>query len=182
MTALETPQSEGQSIPPPHRGGLLATAIDLGLRVEQKALARLAFLAPLATRVVLGLAFQQTGRGKLANLERTTEFFAGLGIPAPAANAMFIGSLELVGGIALIVGLATRPFAALLSSTMLVALLTADRESFLASWSSSAEQGPTDIVPFVFLLFLIWLVLLGPGKASLDAWIVSRFGRDTGRR
>jgi putative oxidoreductase len=128
----------------------------------------LAFLAPLATRIVIGLAFIQTGLGKWNHLDRTTEFFAGVGIPFPAANAVFIATLELVGGGALFAGLLTRPFAALLSCTMVVALMTADRQTFLSSWSSASEATPTDVTALVFLLFLLWLIFFGAGGASLD--------------
>src|SRR5436190_13824384 len=83
-------------------------------------------LAPLLTRIVIGQAFVQTGIGKWENFHDTVEFFASLGLPAPAANAAFTATLELVGGAALILGLGTNLFAALLSSTMVVALLTAD--------------------------------------------------------
>jgi putative oxidoreductase len=131
-------------------------------------LERLAFIAPLATRIVIGLAFVQTGLGKWAHLDRTSEFFAGLGIPFPGVNATFIATLELVGGGALVAGLLTRLFAAGLASTMVVALLTADRQAFLSSWTRASETSPTDVTSFVSLLFLLWLVLLGPGALSLD--------------
>jgi len=77
--------------------------------------------------------------------------------------------METFGGIALILGLFTRFFAGGLSITMVVALMTADKVDFLTSWGSAAEKSPTDIVPFVFLLFLIWLASYGAGKLSLDA-------------
>ena len=134
----------------------------------------LAFLAPLATRVVLGLAFLQTGLGKWRNFDNTIQFFASLGLPAPTANAALVATLELVGGIALILGLGTRFFALGLSSTMVVALLTADRADFLAAWAPASDKGPTDIVAFAFLLWLLWLVFYGAGTMSLDR-LVSRF-------
>jgi hypothetical protein len=59
--------------------------------------------------------------------------------------------------------------AAGLASTMVVALATADRESFLDALRMSGDQGLTDVVPFVFLLFLAWLAISGPGAVSLDA-------------
>ena len=129
---------------------------------------RLAFAAPLATRVVVGFTFMHTGWGKLHNLPRTVEFFSSLGIPFPTANAAFVSALELVGGVLLIAGLGTRVFAALLSGSMVVALLTADRQAFLTSWSASSDTTPTDVASFTMLLFLLWLVVSGPGKASLD--------------
>jgi uncharacterized membrane protein YphA (DoxX/SURF4 family) len=79
-----------------------------------------------------------------------------------------VATLELVGGIALMVGLFTRLFAAGLASTMVVALLTADKQRFLESWSTASEISPTDISAFVFLLFFAWLTLYGPGPVSLD--------------
>ena len=48
-------------------------------------------------------------------------------LPAPGLNAAFVSSLELVGGILLVVGLASRLIAVPLVINMLVAYLTADR-------------------------------------------------------
>ncbi len=143
---------------------LVQKSATLGLRVA----AALAFLAPLATRIVVGWAFYLTGSGKWAHFDNTVTFFTELGIPYPVANAAFVATLELVGGIALIVGLFTRLFAAGLASTMVVALLTADKQRFLESWSTASEISPTDISAFVFLLFFAWLALYGPGPVSLD--------------
>lgn len=139
-------------------------AAKLGLKIA----AALAFLAPLATRVVLGWAFYLTGSGKWAHFDNTVTFFTELGIPFPQANAAFVASLELVGGICLILGLLTRLMATGLASTMVVALLTADKARFVESWSTASEISPTDISAFVFLLFMLWLALLGPGALSLD--------------
>jgi len=140
---------------------------------------RLAFAAPLATRVVVGFTFMHTGWGKLHNLARTADFFSSLGIPFPGANATFVSALELVGGVALIAGLGARIFAALLSGSMTVALMTADRQAFLTSWSSASDTTPTDVASFTMLLFLLWLVFLGPGRASADHLV---FGPTKGRR
>jgi putative oxidoreductase len=138
---------------------------DLTLHVTNK----LGFIAPLATRIVIGLAFYQAGSGKFRHFENIVGFFQGLGIPFPAFNAGLVASMETVGGIMLILGLFTRFFASGLSITMVVALITADKAEFLASWGSAAENSPTDIVAFVFLLFLLWLIVYGAGKLSLDA-------------
>ena len=127
------------------------------------------FIAPLATRIVIGLAFIEAGTGKFRHFENVVGFFDGLGIPFPTFNAGLVASLETFGGIALILGLFTRFFAGGLSIKMVVALLTADKAKFLASLSVAAEQTPTDITAFVFLLFLLWLVFDGAGKLSLDA-------------
>ena len=138
---------------------------ELGLKVASA----LSFLAPLLTRLVVGQAFFLTGRGKWQHFENTVTFFTELGIPFPELNAAFVASLELAGGICLILGLFTRFMSAGLLSTMVVALLTADKERFLESWSPSSDIGPLDVSPFAFLLFLLWLTLYGPGAVSLDA-------------
>jgi putative oxidoreductase len=144
-------------------------AVALGLKVA----AALAFLPPLLTRLVMGQAFFLTGRGKIQNIDRIVEFFTSLGIPFPAANAVFISRLEYFGGMLLIAGLATRLVAFLLSSTMVVAMMTADKADFVGALTGAGEKGLTDVVPFVFLMFLLWLVIHGPGLLSLDrlAWL-----------
>jgi len=136
-----------------------------------------AFVAPLVTRLLIGQAFYQTGSGKLQNLEGVTAFFSGLGIPFPELNAAFVSRLELYGGLLLVVGLLTRLAALGLASTMVVALMTADRESFLTALRGGGDLGLTDVTPVVFLSFLLWLVFSGPGALSLDALAARWIGR-----
>jgi putative oxidoreductase len=133
-----------------------------------RAAAAVAFLPPLLVRLVLGQAFFFTGRGKLANFENTVSFFTDLGIPLPAANAAFVARLEYYGGMLLVVGLLTRIVALLLGSTMVVALLTADRALFLEALSGAGDAGLTDVTPFVYLLLLLGLAVYGPGLVSVD--------------
>jgi putative oxidoreductase len=141
-------------------GGVVQRFAGLGLRVT----AALSFLAPLLTRLVIGWAFHVTGHGKLENLDRTTQFFASLGIPLPHINAIFVSSLEFAGGLFIFVGLFTRIFAALLSCSMIVALITSDGGEWLMKFPADL----TDVTSFTFLLFLLWLVFYGPGPISLD--------------
>lgn len=124
-------------------------------------------VAPLAVRVLMGHAFLLAGLGKWRHFDGTVEYFASLGIPMPSANAAFIATLELVGGIALIFGLGTRVFSALLSSTMIVALLTAERAGLVEALTGG-ERSPTELVPLVYLTFLVVLVTFGPGPLSAD--------------
>jgi putative oxidoreductase len=147
--------------------GFIAKSSGMALRAADK----MSFAAPLATRLVIGLAFVHTGWGKWQHFDHTVQFFTSVGIPFPGANAALVASLELVGGAMLMGGVLTRFFAAGLSTTMVVALLTADRADFLTSWSSASSSSPTDVTSFVFLLFLLWLVLLGPGAVSVDHFL-----------
>ena len=146
---------------------LVRRAAALGLKLA----GALSFLPPLLTRLVIGYAFYQAGQGKLANPEKIVEFFTGLGIPFPAANAAFVSRLEFYGGMLLIAGFFTRLVACGLGSTMVVALMTADREALLGALSGAGEAGLTDVVPVVYGLFLLWLIVFGPGAASLDALV-----------
>jgi putative oxidoreductase len=143
---------------------LIKRAAALGLRIA----AALAFVAPLLTRITVGYAFFLTGRGKLGNLETFTGYLQELGVPFAAAQAPFVAGLEFVGGICLVLGLLTRLMALGLLGTMVGALLTADKESFLGSWAPTGDVGPLDVAPWVFLLLLSWLVLYGPGVLSVD--------------
>src|SRR5277367_1847386 len=75
----------------------------------------------LLFRISWGWQFFDTGKGKLINHEKVTMFFSSLNIPAPGLNAWFVGGLECVGGLLLLLGFASRPVAMLLSANMLVA-------------------------------------------------------------
>src|SRR5271154_7077986 len=83
----------------------------------------------LLVRLYWGFQFAQTGWGKLHNLARITGFFASLNVPVPGFTAPAISTLELVGGILLMLGLFSRPIAFLLACNMFVAYWTADREA-----------------------------------------------------
>jgi len=125
-------------------------------------------LAPLLTRLVIGVAFVQTGIGKWENFHETVDFFASLGLPAPAANAAVTATLEVVGGTALILGVGTNLLAALLSITMVVAILTAERMNLLGALTGTGDHSLTDILPLMFLMPLVWLVAFGAGPLSVD--------------
>lgn len=143
-----------------------------------RGLGALESLPALLTRLVAGFAFYDSGAGKLANMENTVAFFTDLGIPFPALNAAFVARLEHYGGLLLLAGVLTRAVAALLSSTMIVALLTADRDTFVSAASRTSEIGLSDVAPFALLVFLSWLVTRGAGVVSGDALLARVFGLD----
>jgi putative oxidoreductase len=149
--------------------------LDRPVRLSLGALTALSFLAPLMTRLVIGWAFHLTGNGKLEHFDRTVEFFTGLNIPMPGLNAAFVSRLECWGGLLLMAGLGTRFVALMLSSTMVVALLTADRMAFVSALKGTGDAGLTDVSSFVFLLFLLWLIFFGPGLLSLDTLLFWRW-------
>lgn len=121
----------------------------------------------LLIRLYWGWQFAQTGWGKLMHLDRTTEFFASLGLPAPALNAIAAGSVEAAGGLLLLLGLGARPAALALTFTMGVAYATADREALQAIFTEPDKLFAA--APFLFLAASLLVLAFGPGAWSLDA-------------
>jgi putative oxidoreductase len=123
---------------------------------------RAAFLGPLIARLTLGVAFVGSGWGKIHNLDKVTEFFTELGIPAPHAQAVFVSWVELVCGALVLLGLATRLASIPLICTMVVALITAKAEEI---------AGVSDLVGTIELTYIalsLWLTVSGAGALSLD--------------
>ncbi len=158
----------------------MRTALQEAIRTAVKATVLVQPILPLLTRLVIGHAFIVAGLGKLGHFDATISFFASIGIPMPELNAAFIAILELVGGAALVIGLATRPFAALLSSSMIVALFTAHGSEVLQALNLAGSPALSDITAFVFLLFLGWLVAFGAGAFSADRILTARYGLPPG--
>jgi len=128
------------------------------------------WLAPLLGRLGVGLLFVSTGWGKVHSIDKVTGFFTSLGIPAPHFHAILVGYSELLCGAALIVGLLSRFATVPLIVSMIVAILTAKRSDL---------HGLFDLVgfdEFTYLVVLVMIAIIGPGKASLDAMLVRRLG------
>ena len=121
----------------------------------------------LLVRLYWGWQLIQTGWGKLHTLDKVTEFFASLGIPAPALNATFVASLELVGGILLVLGLASRLIAVPLVLNLCVAYVTADREALGSILSDPGKF--YGAAPYTFLFAALLVLIFGPGRFSIDA-------------
>ena len=119
-----------------------------------------------------------TGKGKLLNIGKTSEFFASLGIPLPTLNAYFIGSLECFGSLLLMIGIASRPLSILIMASMAVAYFTADFEALSNAFSDPDKFVKAD--PFPFLLTALIVLLFGPGRFSLDALLYRQSRRLAG--
>src|SRR5215467_3276051 len=119
-------------------------------------------VAYLLLRVVTGLLFMQAGGMKLF------AWFGGLpsGVSAPLMSQVWIGGmLEFFGGIAIMLGLLTRPMAFILSGEMAVAY-----------WQFHAPKGAWPILnhgePAVLFCFIfLFMAAHGGGDWSLDALI-----------
>ena len=131
-------------------------------------LSRIEWLGPLLLRLVFGYFWLETGWAKLHNLEFFSQRFVEWGIPFPMLSATASGTVDLVGGALLILGLGTRLVAVPMIVNMLVALAVV----VLPGIATPDEFVELDEVLYVLVLF--WLLMAGPGKASLDHLIATR--------
>lgn len=73
-------------------------------------------------RLVTGTIFIVHGSSKLADVNAVAHMFGGMGLFGALWWAWFIALLEVIGGAALILGVATRIFGALFAIEMIVAI------------------------------------------------------------
>lgn len=127
------------------------------------------YKTPLAVagRILLALMFVLAGFDKLANVQGTAGYIAGVaGLPMPALFAVLAGVLEVVAGLAIATGFVARWAALALAAFTLAASFL-----FHAYWSVPAEQQMIQQLLFMKNLSitggLLILAALGPGPASL---------------
>ena len=99
------------------------------------------FLVALGLRLYLAPIFWMAGSSKidfgtLLPKQGTIDFFSWLGIPLPGLNAFLAGWTEVLGGILLLLGLATRWISIPLMATMIVAAATVHWQN---GWLAIAE-------------------------------------------
>jgi putative oxidoreductase len=126
----------------------------------------------LLVRLYWGWQFIQTGWGKLHHIHRVIAFFGSLGIPHPEVMAPLVSGMEFVGGILLILGLATHITGLVLSVDMFVAYLTGDNAALHSILSDPGKFYGAD--PFTFFFASLILFIFGAGLFSLDAWLQRR--------
>lgn len=102
------------------------------------------FLGPLALRLYLVPVFWVAGTNKLGGMENVINWFGnpdwGLGLPFPALMAWLAVGAEVLGAVALLLGLGVRWFAIPLMFTMLVAAFKVHWEN---GWQAVADaQSP----------------------------------------
>jgi len=131
-------------------------------------LKKLDFLPLLLVRFILAYGFYQPAKMKWNDINAIGDWFSGLGIPAPYLNAYMAAGTEALGVVLLILGLGTRLISIPLMVTMVVAIVTVHWENGF----EAAENGYE--IPLYYLIMLLTLLILGPGKASIDELIRNR--------
>ena len=123
-------------------------------------------LGMLFIRLALAATFINAGWFKVSNLAMVVGGMGEAGIPAFLAYIVSFG--ELLGGIALLIGIFSRYAGILLSIIMAVAL-------FMVHWANgySLQNGGYEYV-LVLLLGALAMITFGSGKYSLAGWLRSR--------
>jgi putative oxidoreductase len=121
----------------------------------------------LLLRGIYGYFFIPHGAQKLfgwlggGGLARTGEGFARIGLVPGWFWAGYIGCLEFFGGILMLIGLLTRPVAALFFGFMFVAAVYANQPNYF--WLKGGI-----LLPILFLVLALAILIRGGGKYSAD--------------
>lgn len=131
-----------------------------------EALSRLSAFAPTVLRVALGGLMAYHGfekfRGGISGVEM---FFGDVGVPAASLFAPLVAAVELVGGIALIVGLGTRLVAAALAAVLAGAVLYVKADIGIIATEGPMPGAELDLA---IIAGLVAILLLGPGRLAAD--------------
>lgn len=159
--------------------------METSMKLYKKIIATKPSPAVILIRLLVGAIFLSEGIQKfLFAAEVGVGRFAKIGIPSPEMIAPFVGVVEAVCGLLLLLGLMTRLATVPLIITMLVAILSTKIPILLGHgfWSFSLRNLPyygfwgmaheirTD---WSLLLGSIFLLIVGAGKWSADAYLHS---------
>ena len=125
--------------------------------------ARFAKWGMLPLRIVVGLVFMMHGGQKLFvfGIGGTADIMGKLGIPLPLIAAAVVIAVELLGGLAIVLGVFARLAGALLAFEMVVAILVARLHGgFFAPYGYEFE--------FTLLGACLTFALNGPGRMSAE--------------
>lgn len=117
----------------------------------------------LVGRILLSIIFILAGFGKITALGGTAGYFASMGLPVPMVTAVVVALVELIGGIAILVGFQTRIAAIVLA---LFSVATA----FIAHFDFADQMQLINFQKNLAMAggFLV-LAAYGAGALSIDA-------------
>jgi putative oxidoreductase len=138
----------------------------------------------LLMRLMAGGVFLSEGILKFVYTNQGVGRFTKLGMPFPHMTATFVGGLEIVGGLLLITGLFTRVIAIPFIVEMIVAILTTKISLYLGTSPLPLPPAPPTVgfwavmhetrSDYAQILTSIFLLVVGPGRWSLDAVLQRR--------
>jgi len=157
----------------------------------QQAVARLRgageVIPPLAMRLVMGWEFFESGREKLHGQNWFGDIHDKFPFPfdlVPAGLSWQIATwFELIGGVCLWLGLATRFWAFNLLFLTFVATAAVHwpdmwsmASDLLKGYAISNHGDGNFKLPLLFVVMLLPLIFIGPGKVSIDHLVARRLG------
>ena len=140
--------------------------------------------ALLPLRLVVGYGFFAHG---IAKWNRGPEKFANLltviGVPAPGITARVVVGVELLGGLAIMLGVLVLLASVPLIGSMIVAMFTIhvhygfSAVNTIGLTATGPVLGPPGYeINLLYVGALLALALSGPGALSVDGWLRSRRG------
>ena len=130
-------------------------------------------LAHLVVRLIVGVIFVAHGLGKFQiGINTITGFLQSVGIPAAGFFGWALPLIEIIGGLALIFGLATRLAALLLAIVMVVAIIKV--KIAIGLIVPMAQPGVGMELDLALLAGLLAILLEGPGRFSLELGALKR--------
>jgi putative oxidoreductase len=145
------------------------------------------YSAIILIRLFAGLTFVGEGILKFIFPSMGVMRFTLLGFPLPELTAYSIGVLEIVGGICLLLGLFNNLFALLFAGEMLVAFFSTKIAMYLGTSPLPLPPVPPKIGfwavvhesrdDYTLFFAMIFLLIVGPGKLSLDYYLKHRVSK-----
>ncbi len=130
----------------------------------------------LLVRVSIGLFFAISGANKLFVAGGTKLVYDTLvqaKVPFPRQMAYFVSGVEFICGSLMTVGFLSSPACVTLLIDMIVATLTSAISTLPKGLSPLNWLDDFLYLPEVlYVLFFVWLICSGPGKFSVDYWLV----------
>ncbi|MCX6290786.1 MAG: DoxX family protein [Bacteroidetes bacterium] len=120
----------------------------------------------ILVRLMTGFVFLSEGIQKFLSADALgVGRFLKIGIPYPEFSAPFVGIIEIVAGILIVLGLVTRLAALLLLIDISVAIITTKIPMLHISFWTFAHEARTDFCMFIGTILLL---ISGGGKWSAD--------------
>jgi putative oxidoreductase len=131
-------------------------------------------MALLIVRLALGLIFLMYGWRHVTDLAGYTEAFVKWQIPFAHGVAPLVAWLEVLGGLAVLLGIFTRYSGLLLAIVMAVATFVAKLPAGLAAGKDPLGLSRFWDIDFSLFALGVVLLLMGPGKFALEQWLFKR--------
>ena len=125
----------------------------------------------LIMRLILAYGFYIPAKMKWANMEGIASWFEIMSYPLPVLNAYLAASTEALGVVLLIIGLGTRMISIPLIIVMIIAISTVH----IGNGFNAGDNGSE--IPLYYIIMLFNLIIIGPGRISIDYLISKRLNK-----